>query len=230
MVWTAAEIAENALRNIGVFSPYDISPDPEHFSIALSRLDSLVSYIVAIEELEWFEEIEQNLTLVAAQESYALNSLLSNDLQYISAIYRSKNGTDRTELNLLRLSGYEDVKEEFPNSVVPDYAFIMREENSTLYPWGIPDVGGYVFHIRGRRFPADLLTDKGNIATGFNKAWDLCLSNLLGVELGSGPIVTLPDGRLDRMLGIGTAQQSMLRSYNARANISHARFTEFHNL
>jgi len=230
MAWTAAEVAENALRNIGVFSPYDLAPDPEHFSIAISRLDSLTAYIVATENLQWFEEIEQELTLTADQSSYALNALLATDLQYISAVYRTLNDTNRTQTNLLRLTGLEIAKEEYPTSVTPDYAFINRDEDSTLYPWGIPDVAGYKFHIRGRRFSGNLRLDGGNIETEMNKAWDLCLTNLLAAELGSGPIVTLPKDRRDDFRGIGEDMKRKLVTYNAKENVSAPRRTQFENL
>lgn len=230
MAWTSAEMAEHGLRQIGAFSPYDLAPDPAYFDIALSRLDALVAYVVATEGLWFFEEVEQELTLTASTTSYDFNSLLDTDLQYISSVARTLNGEDRTPVTMIRVNKYDELKADDPDSAIPDFVYIERKDSGLLYPWGVPTVSGYKFHIRGRTFTGNLEQDGGANQTGFTEAWNLCLMNLLAHDLGSGAITTLPKGDRDDFRNTGREMQRTLRTYNSRENVQKPRRTAYRDI
>lgn len=229
MVWTAAVVAEESLRTVGVFSPYDDAPDPEDFDIALRRLDALVAFLVGVEKLHFFEEATQELTLEANKVSYNIGALLTTKLQYIENVSYTKDGGKPQPVELIRLSTFEDLKEEEPGSAIPERVYIERKDDGLLYPWGIPTVSGYKFIIRGRRFSDDMTIDGGSTPTDFSQAWGLCLVDLLAHNLGSGPVTDLPAAKLDRLLKEGERKKRMLIAYNQHENVDKPRYTRFND-
>jgi hypothetical protein len=227
MTWTAAEVAEEALRTIGVLSPYDEEPDPADFAIALRRLDSVVAFLASTEEIMISRVIEQELVLEPARKSYPLSSLLPVELQYIESIYFTKDGSNRMPVELIRLKSYEELQSDNPSLDIPENAYVERRDGGLLYPYGVPSVAGYKFIIRGRKYTGDLEQNGGSTATGFAEAWNLCLVDLLAHNIGSGPITKLPRGELNDLLKEGERKKRLLMAYNNRENVQEPRFTQF---
>jgi hypothetical protein len=230
MVWSAAKVAEEALRTVGVYSTYDVEPDPEDFNVALGRLHALTAYIVATEQLHFFREVEQTIVLEANRESYPLSSFLTTNLQYIENIQYTYNDGTRQPVKLVTLTKLEELKLEHNELNTPDYAYAEREDSGLLFPYGVPKVAGYKFLIRGRRFSSDLDTNGGSVPTEFAEAWSLCLVNLLAHNIGSGPVTTLPAGERKEIKIEGERMKRALIAYNQHANVAQPRQTAYHDL
>lgn len=230
MVWSAARVAEEALRTVGVFSPYDLAPDPEDFDIALGRLHALTAYLVSTEKLYFFQETEQQIELEASRKSYGLTSFLSTNLQYIEQVWYTKDGGNPQPVKLVRISEFEELQQEQPSLDIPENLYVERKDNGLMYPYGVPSVSGYKLHIRGRKFSGDLTADGGSTATEFAEAWSLCLVDLLAFNIGKGPVTKLPNADLDRLERSGNKMQRALVAYNQHESVRKPRQTQYHDL
>lgn len=230
MVWSAATVAEEALRDIGVFSPYDIDPEPEDYAIALRRLDALVGYLAGTEEITFLQEIEQPIVLEVGKEDYNYNALLGKNLQFITQVFRTKDDKDRQQLDMLRLSRYNEYKADNEGYNEPCAVFIERLDQGTLKVWGVPNVAGYKLHLRGYRFSNNLLDDGGSVKTEFSKAWNLCLSKLLAYDIGGGAVTTMPRGDRQEVLAYGERMKRTLIAYNNEENVRKPRYTRYNDL
>jgi hypothetical protein len=224
--WNAAEVVENALRNIGSYSVYDSGADPEAFRIGLERFDSLCAELVATKNLWWFEVFEQEITLTANTAYYFINSVIDSPLNYLSNAHTTFNGENLTPVELLRYEYLEEKKVEHPNSNSPEYVMMERmDTNPKLYVWGIPNVEGWKLHLRGRKFSENMQIDGGSITTEFPKAFNLCLSYLLGADLGNGAVTKLPKGERVDMKAEGEEKLDRLMISCSKENIKTPRYT-----
>lgn len=228
MILSSAGVAEEALRTIGVLSPYDTAAYPEEFRIALGRLSLLVDHLIGDEYLQFFYPSAQTIELpIDSGAGYDLNALLATDLEYITQVFLIDASGKGRELTLLRPEVYAEEEVPNPDQTGKPWAVSINRSNTpimNIYPHITQE--GYSARISGFRYSPNLAKDQGATAHGFPASWQFGLVYLLAADIGSGPVVTLPPAERDRLEEKGQRLLRRLAANNARDNVRHPRLVK----
>lgn len=227
MTLTSAQIATSALREIGVYSPYDEAPDASQFAIALDRLEMLLDELTGTEKLWFFSPSTQSMALTSGTATYAMNALLSTDLQFVTRV-RLLRESEELPVTLLRKSDYEALRgtDAETAKTYPDSVYIERKDNPNLICVPTPAETGLVLKISGFTYANDVANDGGEVDHGFPAAWERYLSRALAADIGSGPVVTLPKNERDDKKAEAKAALKSLKTSNNRENVRKMRVTK----
>lgn len=222
---TAAEMAEQALAQVGVFSVYDSGPDAASFDRTLLRLDLLLSETVGSYNFWWFTPVSEEISVNVNQVEYDLNALLDSDLQFIQHAFLVRNGK-QTELTQLRRSKYDEMIVDQPAPGTPTACYIDRNNSPTLHLVPASSLEGDMLLLTGQKYSPDVTQDAGQIAHEFPAAWQRALLLQLSADIGSGPVIKLPRDELqDLKKDAGTAFRR-LDAYNNREQVRKPRFVK----
>lgn len=222
-LFTSAEIAEKALRQIGSLSVYDTAADASSFEETLDRLDLLVAEVTGTYHLWWFVPATQQISLVAGQKAYSLDSLLDDSLQFIEHVFLLRN-TKQDELTQIRRSTYDQYTQEEMGGSTPEWVYIERNDNPNLYLLPEPLAGDELL-ITGQKYSDNLTVDGGQVPHGFPAAWQRALILQLAADIGSGPVTKLPKTELDDLKRDAGTAFRRLDAFNNRENVRRARRT-----
>lgn len=225
MLFSAADVAEEALREIGVLTPYDTAAQPDEFRIALRRLVLLLDEWVGTNKFWFFVPSNVEIPLTVDKTEYALNAFTGDPLQFIHEAYLLKDGKEVGRVTLLRRSEYNDLVDDVNTDGLPGVAYIERKDQPTLsFPTGVK-VAGLTLRVTGMKYANNILTKNGEVAHGFPAAWQRALTLGLAVDIGDGPVTTIPEGELDRKQKKFMVAWSNLMSFNNREQVRRPRFT-----
>lgn len=231
MTRSAADIVEFALRKIGVFSTYDTGADASQYAVALDAFDMLMAEIVGTELLWWFVPASQTIPLTIDEDEYSLNSYTENDLQFIHSVWITEStGTKERPLVLLRKEQYDLYKTELTGSGRIDYCYVERNDTPKLKVLKAPQQAGMSLRVEGQRYSDNMISDNGEVAHDFPKAWERYLYHLLALDIGSGLITTLPENELTRIEKAATLAKRRLDARNKLENIKKPRATKAYGL
>lgn len=227
---TALDVATRALRYVSSYAPYDVSPDQAELGVALECLDDLLAEKVGTEDLWYFVPDTQNVTLTAGESTYLLNTVTNSDLQFIKEVQVFYNGVE-VEVELIRRAQYEELRDsgQLSTGDKPKYVYIERKDNPKMMVLPAPVLAGYSLKMWGQKYSPDVTQKNGKVDTEFPKAWGRCLALELAVDIGSGPVVTLQQGHIDRLEGRMTRIQKLLQTFNNKENVRRPRFTRNRN-
>lgn len=229
MVVIASDIAAGALKIVGSFATYDIDPDPAELNTALGCLADLLEERVGTKALWYFVPTSEVITLVADQESYVLNTVTDENLQFVMQAELIYNG-EPTPLELIRRSRFDQVKGDPEVSVTPQtgtpcYLYIEKKDNPKMYVWPVPTVSGYTVKLLGQKYSPDITQSRGQVDIQFPKAWKRYWKHLLAIDIGSGPIIDLPPGKMDRLERRTKEMEMRLEDFHNKENVRRPRFT-----
>jgi hypothetical protein len=222
---TAAGIIEDALRLIGVLSPYDTAPEPEHYDIGLRQFDLMVAQLAVTQSIWYFDSGAVRVPLAAGQQSYDLDALITSDVQIVREATLVR-GNHRTTMTLIRQREFDERRSDTDGC---NEVYITRTSRPIMYVVPTPSDSTAFIELRGQGFTRNLTENKGQVAHDFEKPWESMLYYGLALMLGSGMIITLDVGRLQY---IKAMYDDMLHNLMVRAgseNVKKARFVKMRN-
>lgn len=227
MLVTSADIAEEALRQVGVLSATDTAATPEEFSIALTRLAFLIDELNATEQLQFFRPENQIFDLEANKEDeYALTGLLSTKLQFIAQVFLVEPNGRKTMIEQKRREVFDDEAYAPSARGIPSICYIETSNNPTIKFFPTIAVDDYTIEISGFKFGDDVTIEQGRTVHGFPSGWQLGLIYMLAADLGDGPITTLETVKIERMLKIGGQKLRKLQSRQNKEQVRRPRVTQ----
>lgn len=219
-------LADNALREIGSFSPVDVSSNPVEHAITLDRLDMLIAELAGTEKF-WFlfPSIGQRIPLAAGVASFLLSAYLDPLLQfYYSVRVVLANATDELPVSMIRRWQYDDIIDKTASGD-PTCVYIERSDTPTCYVWPVPAAAGAFLVLDGEAY-ADTATDRGGQNfTNFTAAWYRFLTLQLAVDIGTGPVRTLPLPEIEAKQKRADQAKILLLSRQNRENADRPRLT-----
>lgn len=223
---TAADIAELALRQIGVYAPYDAGSDPAEFAVALEYLDLMLAQWVGERKFWWFVPSNQTINVITNQDEYDVTALVTdNRLQFVNNAHLIVPGqTKRQKLTLIRRSQFEDEYDENTTGV-PDRIYIERTDTPKAYLLPTPATD-YTLELSGSKYSRNVINDRGAVPHDFPGAWELTMQMSLAALIGSGPVISLPVGERNDLRGQAAVFFSNLNAFNNAENVRKARVTK----
>lgn len=228
MTVVALDIVNGALRYVGAYSPYDVAPDPAEADIALDQLDMLLAEKVGTEALWFFVPATETVTLNANIDAYALNTVTTNDLQFIREAQLLYDGKE-TPLDLIRREDFEEKRNDGTTEGNPEFLYIERKDNPTMHVLSKPTITGYSIKLWGQKYAPDVTQNNGQIDVEFPKAWKRALTLKLAIDIGLGPVVKLPRADMQELKEEYIVADNLLKSFNNRSNVRRPRFTANRN-
>lgn len=223
MVLAASDIAGEALRQVGMYSPYDTGPSPDTFPIALRRLEMILAELIGTEKLWFFVPASVEINLEANKSSYILNAYLNDPFQFIQNVEFQDENEKIRGLDLIRRAEFEDRRDETFNR--PELVYVERNDSPTLYIYGAPIVSGTKLILQGQKYHNEVDVQDGQAAHGLPAAWELALVYELAADIGSGPVTTLPAQERRELRGIAKGKFDKLIERNNRENVRRPRYT-----
>lgn len=225
---TAADIAEHALRQAGVYSVYDSGPDAASFQVTLERLDLLLAETVGSYNFWWFVPTSEEIALVSGQEEYDLTALLDTDLQFIQHVFLLRDGKAE-ELTQLRRDKYDEYKAEPETDGTPHSIYIERKTSPSAFVVPPTSLTTDRLLVTGQEYSPDVTQENGQVDHRFPAAWQRAMILQLAADIGSGPVIKLPRDELkDLKEDAGTAFRR-LDAFNNREQVRKARFVKTRN-
>lgn len=222
-VYTPVEITEFALQNCGTYSVHDTGADPDEMHRGLHYLDMLVAQVTGTMRCWWLIPATVAIPLAADTNPTDILAAAEDDIdsdtkaQFIVAAKLRKVGTDdERPLPFIDRREYEAIDDK-KTSGIPEKVYIDRtKEQPMLYTHPVTDEADtWEVLLTYQRYSEDL-TDKAIQDVGFEPAWNRYLVKQLTVDLGSGPIVRLPESEIDRHQGQADEALERLRNFNGR--------------
>lgn len=235
-VVTAYNVAADALREIGAYSPYDTAPDPSELAIALRKLQLFINEKVGTEKLWFFVPVTEAVSLTTSEDEYVLNDLLDTDLQFIYSIYCVRTDDDGTErrspVAIIGRDEYEQMKAETPDIAdgIVEYAYIERDTAPNMYLIPAPSSSVTGLEIQGQKYPSAVLaTNGGQIDTGFSAAWERYLILQTAKDCGRGAVTKIDSSSMAELdKEFMTSEHYLLaRNNKEHAKHNHVKTWEF---
>lgn len=208
---TAKEICEAALGMIGEFPTSDSAPDGESLRRALSWLDIAMSHVAGTTRLFFLIPETISLPLVAGQQEYPLLASLganfpADGIQFPVMATIQNEGGNRDGITLITREDRERIWKPGVTGT-PRFAFIDRLPAPTLYTYPTlhaDDTGSYTIEMVIQRYAPNVSPSgvsgnrpQGSRLTEFRQAWSQYLIYRLAQHIGSGPVRSLPQQRID---------------------------------
>lgn len=217
-------LVDHALREIGSFSPYDVSADQAQHEIGLERLDLLIAELAGTENLWFLRPSRQTVSVPISVRSFSLAGRLSPALQFFSDVRITFPEAPEVEraLTLMRRSVYDAIENK-DDTGDPRVIVIDRDDSPSCAIYPTANRTGISLVIDGQAYAATAMDNLGKNASGFPAAWQRYLIKTLAIDLGSGPITTIPPDERQQKQGEAAQSKSLLLSRNNRENIKRPR-------
>lgn len=225
--FSGREIAEKALRKIGVFSTYDTAADPVQLAEALDWLDLVIAHAAGKTRLFFLTPSELSVSLTGDQQEYDLIEELAANapdrgIQRVTFAALDDGNGNRTPLTLIS-STEKDSKLSPADTGTPTEIYVDRQTNPTLftYPVLASGVTGYSIKLTVQTYGEEFASHRtGNKATGVRTSWQKWLIYELSKCLGDGTIISLPSDDWTRIASIATESWNDLFAYDARESVT----------
>lgn len=231
-VLTASDICERGLRAIGSFPMSESAPDGEALREAMTWLDLIMGETVGTERM--FSRIASTMSLpiVNGTQAYDLYTALGSDLppdrlQFIVDAWLEDADGNRCALEIVG-------KQKFENVERPDETGRPRWINIDIQSQNAPvlrtfptveatDPQTYFVKLIGQRYAPNVAPGgvtgtqpSGSVLHEFGQAWQRWLVLQLSHDLGSGPIIKLPEASLNRFGKMATDAKTRLDAFENR--------------
>lgn len=174
---TRTDIITRALRLVGALGDDD-SPTASQQANATLALNQVVKSWQSKHIFLWTTQ-EGNLTLVPAQEDYALPT--DPPIRWIDkAFYRDASSKDAPELEVVPYNEYLSIIDKAASGK-PGVLALNTDPVPTVYLWPVPNEA-HTIHYTGIEALPDF--DAATSTGGFNAKWGLALTYALATELG----------------------------------------------
>lgn len=250
---SGADLCTEALSIIGKASVYERAPDKAILTKALRKLDLLVSHVEGAHRLWHVVPNDQIVPILAGQQTYDLNQILSDRLMVVDyAWLRIFNTSDQTRWNdygdvpgglkLGRRWEYEVAARNQPAYGNPCVVYVDgKADAARMFIDRVPQVPEIVppatepdlttnlaIVLRGSMFSPNIDQAGPVDATHeFPVAMQSWLIHALAYDLGNGPITTLEERRLTRIEKDRERLWNELMRWSNREKAKRARFTTF---
>lgn len=213
---SSAYIAEQALRKIGVLSPYDTAALPEEFGIALDWLALLIDELVVTNQLQFFRPQAEQIILEANKTTgYDLDALLDTDLSFVTQVFLVHPTGMKEPITQLRRDVFDLEEYQEGQTGLPCFCYIENTASPKLFLYPTITQEGFKLELSGFKYAEDITVNSGKTTHGFPKGWQLAMIHLLADELGSGPITTISISERKQIAATAAAK---FRKLNARQN------------
>lgn len=199
----APEICTRALRLIGAFPVSESAPEGEHLQESLLWLDLILEEVNGTSIVASFMPQTVRMNLLPGVQEYVL-SFSDMTMQFPEQAFLEDEAGNRTDLTIVDRSSFESVS-RLDRAGPPRWIHIDRTTQPRLLTFPtIPatDLRPFRIALVVQAAPPDV-TPKGvanatptNAAHGFRAAWQRFLIYRLAADIGSGPVATLPGGRI----------------------------------
>lgn len=208
-LFSASQLAEQALQRIGAYSINDTQADPEEMKRTLQAMDNILAELAESEECFWLRPTTLSKALDANTAGYVLDQDFPNfpslGVVYVHRAWlRDPNNKD-TPLHLLRRTQYEAIESKSETGV-PSAIYIDRlaqDKNISLHP--VVAVTGYTLKLLVQTYNPSVMGrlnndfPSGDAAHGLTRGMQRWLMLETAAEIGDGPVRTLEAGRIDRI-------------------------------
>lgn len=227
------QVSELALRRIGAFAISDSAADPNELSVSCGALDRLVSEKCAVMRCWPFVRINKRFLLPQTPSfdlyDQAGSVIPLGTFQYfVSATVRTvADAANEQPLRPIILAEYEDIENKVTTGT-PEVIYVSRETpRPTIYLHPVPGNALHQLDLTFQAPSADMSATTGSIAHGLEASWQRWMEYQLSVDVGSGPVRSLPKSELDVWQAQADRSWADLEFYNAHQKRS--RFTKFRN-
>lgn len=230
-MYTAADAAELSLGFVGVKTPYDLAATAEEFDTALTHLNVLLAEIVGTKHFWWWTPVQQTFTLEVGVSEYNLDVKLVNGtpLHFVRRAQLKDSAGQVTPLTLIRRKQFDEEYEPAIDQGTPTRIYVERKNQPKLYTLGTPTVADTIV-LTGLRYPEDISASGGDVDITFPDAWIRYIALRNAVDIGAGPVVSLPAMRHKRLVDMANAAERALNAFNNRENLDRARRTKYRDL
>jgi hypothetical protein len=217
---TAKELCERALRAIGEFPITESAASPEHLREAMEWLDMILAERAAVTRI--FSLIPATLSVPIVNglfDPYNLNTALGADLpldrvQFPVEAWIEDQAGNRYDCMIAQRQDFENVPNAATATGRPTMIHIDRIPTPTLrfYPVAAAtDSNTYTLKLIVQTYAPNVSpggvtgnSPSGSVLTNFRQGWQRWIVSQLSHDLGSGPIVKLPDASLNRFAGMAS--------------------------
>lgn len=188
VLFSARQVAEEALRLIGAYSPNDSAADGVELDIALTWMDLNLSQLAGTRQLWFLVSSSSTVPMVADQASYDLSDILTDDLQFPQYAHLDTGNGTRHAIRIVSRREFENLSVPAASGE-PYYVHIDRLNIPTMRVYPVPTVVGASVILTHQGFLPDI-ADKvgGNAAHGLSVAWQRWLALATAIDIGSGPV------------------------------------------
>lgn len=221
--FTAAVICEEALRDVGAYTPSDPGPDPAEYKVAVRRFDMLMAQLAGMTRFWWLTPKTQTLTVPANAETVPLADL-PIPLQQVVQAKKVNAQNMETQVDLLHRSEWEAIDNRTQVGEICAL-YIERDQAADIYPYMIPREAT-TLRLFGYGFAPDIYATLGETAHQFAESFQLYLIKSLAYEIGGGAVRSMDAN--DRTLLMQEANRiwSLLNPNANRENLTRPRFTK----
>lgn len=230
---TAAQIAEEALKKIGAFSPRDEGPDPDEFDRALSAFDLRVQELAGTVRLTWLIPTELTLPLTAGQGEYNLMTALGaayppDGIQFpIEAWLEPPVPVNRRPLDIVRRADYY-AHSNLAQTGEPAMVYIDRRSPPTLFIYPVINLAGYSLKLGIQTYAPDLVTGKkGAMPHGLPAAWQRWGIYATASDISDGSVRRLPDNEIAVFERKAARAEAELRAFDNKERFGRKRFVKY---
>ena len=224
---TPAQIADVALRKIGVLSAYETEAEGPILDIALRQLATIINEVSGNRQCWWLVPSTLTFDLTANTWEYDLSNALgaswpANGVQWVVEAWVRASGSNASPqpVEIVR----RDQIEALPTaqSGTPCLAYIDRTVNKTLRLDAAPGTSDptLTMGLVVQTYAPDVTDRNGSAPTEFGPAWDMWLQTKLAIQLGDGILTVVEVSRLDRWRVEATDLWSALMSGAAQQRVS----------
>lgn len=244
-LFSAREIGELVLRKIGAFTTNDAAADSNELDVTLRFMELEVAELAGTERCQWLVpatieiDLEPDTALYDDLPDSLGSALPATKIAYVIAAYIVDSAGVATPIELMRRRAYEDIPDKTTGGT-PDFVHVDRlNDDPRLFVYPVPagttddpTVTGLTLRLVVQTYAATVLGAEsqetaGNMAHGFDRAWQKWLMLQTALAVGDGPVRQLDSGKITRLGGQAAASKSALMAYQNREKVSpHMRRTK----
>jgi hypothetical protein len=199
-VFPVNTIINEALRAVGELSTHDAGSDPAKFAIAMTWLDMLVAEVVETERPLWLIPEAVTASIPIDTVPFDFVQAAASDIEtdrfrgpITCAIVSDATG-HADPLRRMTLQEYEAIGDKSAGGY-PCAVYVDRTELRPLFYFdSVVKVTGYSLRVT---FFLNNQAIAVNGEHGFPQAWQRFLVRALAADIGSGPVVRLPQSEID---------------------------------
>lgn len=221
-MFTAADVAEAALRFAGVLTPYDIAANSEEFTVALQHFNLILAEKVGTKKYWWYVPSQQVIPLTVDDSDIDLDAALSSGepLAFVKDAFIRDSAGRTTPVELIRRWEFDRDYDPLNCTGIPSRVYVERQDAPTLYLMSTPTDSDHSLVLNGIKYPEDVTADNGNTDVPFPLAWQRYMALETAIDIGCGPVVALPTQRIDRLRSLSKEAGRRLNAFNNRENLN----------
>lgn len=233
-LFTGAELAEVSLQMVGAFTTMDASADPRDVARSLTFMELAVAQLNGTTSMQWLVPQTIQFTLEPEVQSYSLSDVLGTSFpslgisHAIDAYLLDSNGNE-TPISIKRRRDYDNEPSK-TTSGDPQYIVIDRQldDDTRVYTYPVKadnDLTAYI-KLRVQTYSPSVIGALANsgvggeVAHGFDRAWQLWLCTATACLIGNGPVRQLTKAKLDGLKEDRDRAFLMLQAFQNREKIS----------